>query len=237
MLVLAFGVGPGPRIYTKLLKVPLTILRRLMIEIVAYLDDLLIIEKTMEGAIRARDTVLFLLQRLGFTINWEKSVLQPTREVEFLGMMINSARMEIWLPTEKAQNILTLCRDTIQTKRLTLRRLASLIGKLQATLAAIPLAPMQIRALQQDLIKAQQKQMSYEQEISLSKDSLKDLQWWVNNITLYKGSPVRLGNPEMIISTDASSSEGWEHPWKGGYPRGECGQRKRRKNIISTNQS
>ena len=69
MLVLAFGVGPGPRIFTKLLKVPLTILRRLMIEIVAYLDDLLIIEKTMEGAIRARDTVLFLLQRLGFTIN------------------------------------------------------------------------------------------------------------------------------------------------------------------------
>ena len=131
-----------------------------MIEIVAYLDDLLIIEKTMEGAIRARDTVLFLLQRLGFTINWEKSVLQPTREVEFLGMMINSARMEIWLPTEKAQNILTLCRDTIQTKRLTLRRLASLIGKLQATLAAIPLAPMQIRALQQDLIKAQQKQIT-----------------------------------------------------------------------------
>ena len=207
MLVLAFGVGPGPRIFTKLLKVPLTILRRLMIEIVAYLDDLLIIEKTMEGAIRARDTVLFLLRRLSFTINWEKSVLQPTQEVEFLGMMINSARMEIWLPTEKAQNILTLCRDTIQTKRLTLRRLASLIGKLQATLAAIPLAPMQIRALQQDLIKAQQKQMSYEQEISLSKDSLKDLQW-VNNITLYKGSPVRLGNPEMFISTYASSSEG-----------------------------
>ena len=40
--MLAFGVGPGPKIFTKLLKVPLTILRRLMIVILAYLDDLLI---------------------------------------------------------------------------------------------------------------------------------------------------------------------------------------------------
>ena len=79
---------------------------------------------------------------------------------------------------------------------------------------------MQIRVLQQDLIKAQQKQMSYEQEISLSKDSLKDLQWWVNNITLYKGSPVRLGNPEVIISTDASSSEGWGASLEGGISTG-----------------
>ena len=85
MLVLVFGVGPDTRIFPKLLKVPLTILRRLMIVIVAYLDDL-IIEKKMKGAIRARDTVLFLLQSLGFTINLEKSVLQPTQEVEFLGV-------------------------------------------------------------------------------------------------------------------------------------------------------
>jgi len=43
MLVLAFGVGPGPRVFTKLMKVPLTILRRLAIIVIAFLDDLLII--------------------------------------------------------------------------------------------------------------------------------------------------------------------------------------------------
>ena len=40
MCVLAFGVCPGPRIFTKLLKVPLIVLRTLMIKIVAYLGDM-----------------------------------------------------------------------------------------------------------------------------------------------------------------------------------------------------
>ena len=65
MGVLAFGVGPGPRIFTKLLKVPLTILRRLMLKLVAYLDDLLIMGRTIEETLQARDSVLFLLQ------NWD----------------------------------------------------------------------------------------------------------------------------------------------------------------------
>ena len=45
------GVGPVPRIFTKLLKVPLTVLRRLMIRLVAYLDDFLIVGRTKEEAI------------------------------------------------------------------------------------------------------------------------------------------------------------------------------------------
>lgn len=60
MTVLAFGVGPGPRIFTKLMKVPLTVLRRLMIKIIAYLDDLLIIGRSKEEALQARDSVKYL---------------------------------------------------------------------------------------------------------------------------------------------------------------------------------
>ena len=53
MHVLAFGVGQGPRTFTKLLKVPLTFLMRLMIKIVAYLDNSLNIGSTEGEAIRA----------------------------------------------------------------------------------------------------------------------------------------------------------------------------------------
>ena len=103
MGILAFGVGPGPRIFKKLLKVPLTILRRPMIKLVAYINDLLLMSRTMEEALQVRDSVLYLLQKLGFTINWEKSVLQPTQEVEFLGMNVNSSTMAVWLPKEKTK--------------------------------------------------------------------------------------------------------------------------------------
>ena len=220
MGVLAFGVGPGPRIFTKLLKVPLTILRRLMIKLVAYLDDLLIMGKSIEETLQARDSVLYLFQQLGFTINWEKSVLQPTQEIEFLGMNLNSATMTVWLPQEKAQNLLNLCLETLRLKRISLRGLASLIGKLQATLPAISMAPMQVRALQQDLISAQKKNMSYEQDILLSQESQSNLQWWINNITLSQGAPLKLGNPDMVMHTDASSSEGWGASRVGGRSTG-----------------
>ena len=63
--------------------------------------------------------------------------------------------MKIQLTRQKAQNILKLYRNTLQSKiLLTLRSLASLIRKLQATLPAISLAPLQVRALQKDLIEA-----------------------------------------------------------------------------------
>ena len=78
MSVLAFGVGPGPSIFTKLLKVPLTTLIRLMILIIAYLENFLIIGRTKEEVIQANDSTLFFLMQLGFTINWEKPVLNPT---------------------------------------------------------------------------------------------------------------------------------------------------------------
>jgi len=56
---------------------------------------------------------------------------------------------------------------------LTLRELASLTGKLYSALPAIFLALLQIRALQQDLTRAQQNQLHYGQEISLLTSSHK----------------------------------------------------------------
>ena len=45
--------------------------------------------------------LVFLLQCLGFTINTEKTVLQPTQTLEFLGFDVNTFSMELSLPTGK----------------------------------------------------------------------------------------------------------------------------------------
>ena len=50
------------------------------IRIVIYLDDMLIIGRTREEVIVLRDTVIFLLQCLGFVINQKKSVMTPVQE-------------------------------------------------------------------------------------------------------------------------------------------------------------
>ena len=60
-LCLAFGLGPGPRIFTKLMKVPIAILRRLGVRLVIYLDDILIMGSSQEEVTRARDTIIFFI--------------------------------------------------------------------------------------------------------------------------------------------------------------------------------
>ena len=179
-----------------------------MIHIISYLDDFLIIGRTKEEVIQARDSTLFFLMQLGFTINLEKSVLNPTQEIEFLGMMINSLSMGVWLLVEKVKKLLEICREYLSQGKLTLRELASLIGKLYSTQPAIAMAPLQVRVLQQKLIIAQQNQMNYGQVIQFNLESKKELKWWVSNLTLLKGNPVRPGNPDMIIYSDASSDQG-----------------------------
>ena len=96
-LCLYFGLGPAPRIVTKLLKVPVSVLRRLMIRVIIYLEDLLILGNSMSEIFMARDSVIFLLQHLGFAINLKKCVLDIAQKIEFLGLIVNSQTMTLSL--------------------------------------------------------------------------------------------------------------------------------------------
>jgi hypothetical protein len=69
---MAFGLAPAPRIFTKILKAVMVFLRRRVIRLVIYLDDTLILNESKEGLLADIDTIIDLLQSLGFLINWEK---------------------------------------------------------------------------------------------------------------------------------------------------------------------
>ena len=71
-----FGLGPAPRIFTKLLKIPISIRRRINIRLIIYLDDILIMSRSLEEILISRDTVIFLLQHLDFAINLHKFKLE-----------------------------------------------------------------------------------------------------------------------------------------------------------------
>ena len=72
-LCLCFGLGTDPQIFAKLLKVPVSLMRRLNIRILIYLDDMLIVSQSIVRLKVARDTVSFLLQHFGFVINLKMS--------------------------------------------------------------------------------------------------------------------------------------------------------------------
>ena len=52
-----------------------------------------------------RDTLIFLLQELRFTINLKKLILSATQKLEFLGLEIDSVNMTSTLPMEKVKSL------------------------------------------------------------------------------------------------------------------------------------
>jgi hypothetical protein len=217
---LAFGLGPAPWVFTKLMKVPVSVLRRLGFLLIIYLDDMLIVAKSRAMALQARDSVIYLMQNLGFTVNWEKSALDPAHTVEFLGMDINSLEMTITLPEKKVRSITSLCRKTLVEAQPTLRDMSKVIGKLYATSPAVMQAPLQLRFLQHDLIEAQRRGLTYSDTLILSQNARTELNWWIFNLNLQKGNPMKMQEPDMVLFSDAAQTKGWGAAMEGGPSTG-----------------
>ena len=64
LLCLCFGLGPAPKVFTKLLKIPITILGRMNTRLIIDLADILLIEKQLLN----RGALIFLLQEMGLVI-------------------------------------------------------------------------------------------------------------------------------------------------------------------------
>ena len=62
--------------------------------------------------------MIYLLQNLGFALNLKKSVLEPSQKIEFLGMVIDSIKMEISLPQEKLVKLISQCEQVAGSKEI-----------------------------------------------------------------------------------------------------------------------
>ena len=89
-------------------------LRRLNILIIIYFDDMLLISRTIEETLMARDIVIFLLQLLGFVLNLKKSVLTPTQRIDFLGVTVDLSTMTLSLPQKKVSEVQKQCLELLQ---------------------------------------------------------------------------------------------------------------------------
>lgn len=73
---LPFGLSSAPYIFTKLMKPVVAVLRRLGVRVILYLDDLLIMSASQEGARRPLAAALELLVALGVVINLQKMEME-----------------------------------------------------------------------------------------------------------------------------------------------------------------
>ena len=220
--------------FTKILKVPMILQRNLNFRIIIYIDDMLIMGKSLKEIEMARDTTLFLLQNLGFVINWEKSALTPSKTIEFLGIRINSSNMTFAIPEKKTQSILQLCQETLDNPQISLRKLARIVGKLMSTAQAFTPAPIQVRFLQ-NLLRRNLSSKSYETKVFLSPEALLELSWWKENMLLHNsvGKPIKILPPEMTITSDAAGGPlgGWGAHCQGLSTGGAWSQQEKKRHI------
>ena len=97
--------------------------------VVAYLDDFLIVESSFQKCLDAQNCLILLLRELGFSIAWDK-VEGPSKSLVFLGVNIDTVKGCLELPPAKLAEFHALVKETRLKRRLSLKQLQVLAGKL-----------------------------------------------------------------------------------------------------------
>ncbi len=102
---LPFGLSSAPRVFTKILKPIYAWFRQQCIRCTYYIDDSLNLDGDSHICLRNTWIMIETLQSLGFTINFEKSVLIPSQRITFFGFVLDSVQFKVFLTEEKVENI------------------------------------------------------------------------------------------------------------------------------------
>ena len=94
---LPFGARTSPMVFHRLTQSVCRMMARQGFTVLAYLDNFLIIEPSQQQCQIAVDTLVNLLQSLGFTINWSK-VVQTSQSLCFLGVEMDTVNCVLRLP-------------------------------------------------------------------------------------------------------------------------------------------
>ena len=102
-----------PEIFTKIMKPVLASLTQKGYTNSGYIDDFYLQGADyVDGCNNVKDTVdLFL--RLGFFIHPEKCIMTPTREITFLGFILKSTTMMVYLSDKKKEKLKFLCTQAL----------------------------------------------------------------------------------------------------------------------------
>ena len=202
------GITSAPRIFTKLMKPVFSTLRKFGHKNSAYIDDSLLIGDSFDECSKNVQDTVFLLKHLGFFVHDKKSVFVPTQKITYLGNIIDTFSMTVYLPQEKVKRIKEECWSLMIKKIVSIRVLAKVIGILVSSFSAVEYGPLHYRVLEKRKIEAlKDKHGNFDSNINLNSAMKYELEWWYKNIET-QSRVINHGNPNFSITTDASL-DGW----------------------------
>jgi hypothetical protein len=195
------------------------------------LDDILVVNESKQGLLVNLNTVVTLLQHLGFFIYWDKSVVVATQVLEYLVIVIDSTDPSFSLPSAKAAAVKTMCESALKDGSISLRSLASIQGNFSWAIPAILFVQSHYRSLQRFFIsKAERYAFNLSVKVRLSPSARLDLDWWVANVERVKRKIFFPCDPDMEVYFDAFLT-GWSAICDGVTMRGPWTHRDKRKHI------
>ena len=205
---LIMGLTDSPRVYTKILKPVFSELRKKGHISSIYLDDSWLMGKTLQQCEENVVDTVTLLDNLGFTVHDKKSVFVPSKEIVFVGFILNSDTMTIKITPEKKDKIISFCFDILKKQAVTIRTFAKLIGKLVATEPGVEFAQLRYKPLER--IKDYYLKIhkgNFDGIMPISSKCKGYIQWWIDNLPI-SFKVISHGKPSVVLYTD-SSNEGW----------------------------
>lgn len=203
-VALPFGLATAPRVFTKVLAPLLAYLRSQGISIVAYLDDLLVVDRSVADLNSAVHRTVKFLESMGWVLNLDKSALMPVQRLEYLGLLIDTKLKRVFLPQRKFEALRELVQLVKAKRQPPIRLCMRLLGKMVASFEAVPFAQFHSRELQHAILSAWNKKVqALDLPMSLSRSVRQSLCWWLVPRNLLKGKsfvPVTW----QVVTTDAS---------------------------------
>ena len=150
--MLSFGLKCYPQILTLMVKPIVKFLRGRGISLTAYMDDFTIQARCRCKAIFHTHVTALVFMCCGWSINWVKTILDPTSIPTHLGFLWNTLRKTIALPEDKTTRVEAWVKKLMALKKTTQEDLECFVGTLVSTVPAVWQGPLHYRNLQRTLL-------------------------------------------------------------------------------------
>ncbi|XP_041980248.1 uncharacterized protein LOC121733913 [Aricia agestis] len=200
MTCLPFGLSTAPRVFTSLTNWIAETLRDQNLRVIVYCDDFLIAHQDKLILQGHCQVLINRLQYLGWQINQEKSMTQPLKALDFLGITWNPWNNTKCLPVDKIRTIKQKISCVLSLGETCLEDLQSLIGILNFATFVVPRGKLHLRALLRflkPLLRAPARRM-----VHIPSEVSSELRWWFQEC--HRTTPIHLPPPTHFVTTDAS---------------------------------
>jgi hypothetical protein len=170
------------------------------------MDDFLVVCRTHQEALLARAQVENVLEELGLKRHPDKGQWEISQQILHLGMEIDLKAGKFRAPQSRLEQInrqsATLIGRALRNRRLIpARQLAKFTGLCQFLYLAIPVAKLYLRSLH-DCLRTKE---NWNSNVRLSKQALRDLEWWQTVPTKWNGRDIARSPSTVHLHSDAST--------------------------------